>query len=238
MKTIKYITIAIIVALLITGFLLPPRGSIDASIIAAIGLIWGFYKLWEFYIKVENREDAEFNYNGIFIKFFNRKKKHKVNSKDNGKVNVDDTSNEISNLICILQNEIILPTSILRESQYTRPTKEEKVQKFLFEELKKIYGQSNVNTEFSVGGHWGMKCDIDLFHGKIGIELKVAEQLKSASNVERLMGQVVYYMKKRYGSNFIVFVAGKPKEYDASMQEIEGIINSLGARFIYKEVIK
>jgi hypothetical protein len=83
-----------------------------------------------------------------------------------------------------------------------------------------------------------MKCDIDLFHGKIGIELKVAEQLKSASNVERLMGQVVYYMKKQYGSNFIVFVAGKPKEYDASMQEIEGIINSLGARFVYKEVIK
>ena len=108
----------------------------------------------------------------------------------------------------------------------------------MFEELKKIYGQSNVNTEFSVGGHWGMKCDLDLFHGKIGIELKVAEQLKSASNVERLMGQVVYYMKKQYGSNFIVFVAGKPKEYDASMQEIEGIINSLGARFIYKEVIK
>lgn len=238
MKTIKYITIAIIIALLITGFLLPPRGSIDASIIAAIGLIWGFYKLWEFYIKVENREDAEFNYNGIFIKFFNRKKKHKVNSKDNGKVNVDDTSNEISNLICILQNEIILPTSILRESQYTRPTKEEKVQKFLFEELKKIYGQSHVNTEFSVGGHWGMKCDLDLFHGKIGIELKVAEQLKSASNVERLMGQVVYYMKKQYGNNLIVLVAGKPKEYDASMQEIEGIINGLGARFIYKEVIK
>lgn len=56
--------------------------------------------------------------------------------------------------------------------------------------------QSNVNTEFSVGGHWGMKSDVDLFHGKIGIELKVAEQLKSASNVERLIGQVVYYMKK------------------------------------------
>lgn len=237
MKTIKYITIAIIIALLITGFLVPPRGSIDASIFAAISLIWGFYKLWEFYIKVENGEDGEFNYNGIFIKFFNRKKKNKVNSKDNEKGNVDDTSKEISNLICILQNKITLPSSVLRESQYTRPTKEEKVQKILFEELKKIYGQSNVNTEFSVGGHWGMKSDVDLFHGKIGIELKVAEQLKSASNVERLIGQVVYYMKKQYGNNFIVLVAGKSKEYDASMQELEEIINSLGAKCIYKEVI-
>lgn len=144
----------------------------------------------------------------------------------------------VDDVVIVLRDKITLPSSVLRESQYTRPTKEEKVQKILFEELKKIYGQSNVNTEFSVGGHWGMKSDVDLFHGKIGIELKVAEQLKSASNVERLIGQVVYYMKKQYGNNFIVLVAGKSKEYDASMQEIEGIINSLGARFIYKEVIK
>ena len=144
----------------------------------------------------------------------------------------------LEDVVTTLRKRITLPSSVLRESQYTRPTKEEKVQKILFEELKKIYGQSNVNTEFSVGGHWGMKSDIDLFHGKIGIELKVAEQLKSASNVERLVGQVVYYMKKQYNNNFIVLVAGKPKEYDASMQELEEIINSLGAKFIYNNVTK
>ena len=143
----------------------------------------------------------------------------------------------LEDVVTTLRKRITLPSSVLRESQYTRPTKEEKVQKILFEELKKIYGQSNVNTEFSIGGHWGMKSDVDLFHGKIGIELKVAEQLKSASNVERLIGQVVYYMKKQYGNNFIVLVAGKSKEYDASMQELEEIINSLGAKYIYKEVI-
>lgn len=144
----------------------------------------------------------------------------------------------LEDVVTTLRERITLPSSVLRESQYTRPTKEEKVQKILFEELKKIYGQSNVNTEFSVGGHWGMKSDIDLFHSKIGIELKVAEQLKSASNVERLVGQVVYYMKKQYNNNFIVLVAGKPKEYDASMQELEEIINSLGAKFIYNNVTK
>lgn len=142
----------------------------------------------------------------------------------------------LEDVVTTLRERITLPSSVLRESQYTRPTKEEKVQNSLFGQLKEIYGQSNVNTEFSVGGHWGMKSDIDLFHGKIGIELKVAEQLKSASNVERLVGQVVYYMKKQYNNNFIVLVAGKPKEYDASMQELEEIINSLGAKFIYKEV--
>lgn len=142
----------------------------------------------------------------------------------------------LEDVVTTLRERITLPSSVLRESQYTRPTKEEKVQNSLFGQLKEIYGQSNVNTEFSVGGHWGMKSDIDLFHGKIGIELKVAEQLKTASNVERLVGQVVYYMKKQYGNNFIVLVVGKPKEYDASMQELEEIINNLGAKFIYKEV--
>lgn len=136
----------------------------------------------------------------------------------------------------VLRDKIILPTTILRSTTYVGETKEKRVQNNLLAQLKELYGQSNVNTEFSVGGHWGMKCDLDLFHGKIGIELKVAEQLKSASNVERLIGQVVYYMKKQYGNNLIVVVAGKAKEYDASMQELEEIINSLGAKFIYKEV--
>lgn len=142
----------------------------------------------------------------------------------------------LEDVVTTLRERITLPSSVLREPQYIRPTKEEKVQNSLFGQLKEIYGQGEVNTEFSVGGHWGMKSDIDLFHGKIGIELKVAEQLKSASNVERLVGQVVYYMKKQYGNNFIVLVVGKPKEYDASMQELEEIINNLGAKFIYKEV--
>ena len=136
----------------------------------------------------------------------------------------------------VLRDKIILPTTILRSTTYVGETKEKRVQNNLLAQLKELYGQSNVNTEFSVGGHWGMKCDLDLFHGKIGIELKVAEQLKSASNVERLIGQVVYYMKKQYGNNLIVVVAGKAKEYDASMQELEEIINSLGAKFIYKAV--
>ena len=235
MKVIKWVSIILIIALLVAGFLVPPRGSIDASVFTGACIIWGLYKLWEFFLKVEKGEDGELYINGTYIKIKKKQNKTKLKSSKDG--NITNSSMEMENLIYTLRDKITLPSSVLRESQYTRPTKEEKVQKILFEELKKIYGQSNVNTEFSVGGHWGMKSDVDLFHGKIGIELKVAEQLKSASNVERLIGQVVYYMKKQYGNNFIVLVAGKSKEYDASMQELEEIINSLGAKCIYKEVI-
>ena len=144
----------------------------------------------------------------------------------------------LEDVVTTLRERITLPTTILRPITYSGESKEKRVQNNLLSQLKEIYGAGCVNKEFSVGGHWGMKCDLDLFHGKIGIELKVAEQLKSPANVERLIGQVVYYTKKQYSNNLIVFVAGKPKEYDASMQEIEEIINNLGAKFIYKEVTK
>lgn len=236
MKALKGIFIISIIVLLVIGFLAPPRGSIDASVFVGASLLWGFYKLWEVYKKVERGEDGEWYINGTYIKIKKKQNKAKLKSSKDG--NITNSSTEMENLIYTLRDKIILPSSVLRESQYIRPTKEEKVQNSLSVQLKEIYGQGEVNTEFSVGGHWGMKSDIDLFHGKIGIELKVAEQLKSASNVERLIGQVVYYMKKQYGNNFIVLVAGKPKEYDASMQELEEIINNLGAKFIYKEVTK
>lgn len=86
MKTIKYITIAIIIALLITGFLVPPRGSIDASVVVGAGLLWGFYKLWEVYKKVERGEDGEWYINGTYIKI--KKKKKKTNLKNNEERNI------------------------------------------------------------------------------------------------------------------------------------------------------
>ena len=78
---------------------------------------------------------------------------------------------------------------------------------------------------------------MDLFKGQIGIELKIAEQLKSAANVERLIGQVVLYTKNQYQpNNFIVLVVGKEKEYNSSMKEIENIVTKLGVKFVYKAI--
>ena len=59
----------------------------------------------------------------------------------------------------VLRDKIILPTTILRSTTYVGETKEKRVQNNLLAQLKERYGQSNVNTEFSVGGQWGMKCD-------------------------------------------------------------------------------
>ncbi|MBR2450720.1 MAG: hypothetical protein IKB40_04440 [Paludibacteraceae bacterium] len=132
---------------------------------------------------------------------------------------------------------IEFPTTILREPKYAGETKEGKIQKCIFKYLQSVYGNVNVKTEYSVGGYWGMRSDIDLFNGQVGIELKVAEQLLNATHVERLIGQVVYYTKRRYTTNnLIVLVVGREKEYGAPMKEIETIIESLGCTFLFKTV--
>ena len=150
---------------------------------------------------------------------------------------VKENDISVTKVISVLKNKITFPVSILRETQYAGDTKEGKVQTNILKQLHDIYGKEKVHKEYNVGGYWGMRCDVDLFDGKIGIELKVAEQLKKSAQVERLIGQTVYYTKRKYGKgNLIVLVVGKRKEYDASMKEIETIITELGANFLYKSV--
>ena len=150
---------------------------------------------------------------------------------------VSKTNHDIDSVIVSLSNQIILPSSILRDPKYIGESKEGKVQNNILKQLQVIYGAENVQKEYSIGGYWGMRSDLDLFDGKIGIELKIAEQLKKATNVERLIGQTIYYTKRKYSyGNLIVLVGGKEKEYDASMREIENIINSIGGHFIYYKV--
>ena len=143
------------------------------------------------------------------------------------------TTEEIANKL----KRMSLPTSILRATQYVGESKEGKVQKNILNQLRKKYGRDNVTAEYNIGGHWGMWSDIDLFDGTVGIELKVAEQLTKAANVERLIGQTVYYTRRKYTTgNLIVVIVGRRKEYDAAMKELQTIITEIGAIFIYKSI--
>ena len=84
-----------------------------------------------------------------------------------------------------------------------------------------------------------MKCDLDLFDSKCcGIELKLAKQiLGNSSSYERMIGQTVYYSKRCYKDNLIVLVVGTPSEYTATLKEVQDIIESLGVRFVFKQVL-
>ena len=135
-----------------------------------------------------------------------------------------------------LEEEIIFPSSILRSTQYFGDSKEKRIQKSLFKQLIDKYGKENVTTEYAVGGHWKMAIDVAMFNGTYGIELKVAEQLTKCANVERLLGQVIYYNKRSYHGNMIVLVVGKTTEYNSAIKELAEIIEGLGVHFIFKGI--
>lgn len=116
-------------------------------------------------------------------------------------------------------------------------TTEKNVENVIFEQLKSLDKNKNVHNQYSVGGFLSLKIDFDLYDGKVGIELKLAKELlKSSTNVERLLGQILYYSKRKYGSSIIVLIVGTKEEYNAIIKEIEDIVYSLRLTFVYKIV--
>ncbi|MBR4328058.1 MAG: hypothetical protein IKP73_21275 [Bacteroidales bacterium] len=126
---------------------------------------------------------------------------------------------------------------VVKKHQYYGKAESE-VEYIIAKQLREEYDATNVHRQHSVGGFFGLKCDLDLFDSKCcGIELKLAKQISGNSSAyERLIGQAVYYSKRCYKDNLIVLVVGKDTEYGSSLKEVEGILEELGIHFVYKVV--
>ena len=114
---------------------------------------------------------------------------------------------------------------------------EEKVENRISAQLEKAFGKENVDNQHYVGGNNGLKCDIDLYNGKCGIELKLADQLDSANNLQRALGQVIYYSHCTYKENdLILLVVGAAAELSPKLKELKEIIDEFeGIHFVYKQ---
>lgn len=114
---------------------------------------------------------------------------------------------------------------------------EAKVEDRISKQLKKAFGQENVDNQHYVGGNNGLKCDIDLYNGKCGIEIKLADQLENAINLQRALGQVIYYSHCTYKKNdLILLVVGRNAELSPKLKELKEIIDEFnGIHFIYKQ---
>ena len=120
----------------------------------------------------------------------------------------------------------------LKKAQYTT---EKKVEDIIVTHLNDKIGRAH--AQYNIGGYLGLKVDIDLGDGQVGIELKLAKELgDNASNIERLFGQVIYYSKRRYKDKLIVLVVGTEKEQTQVMKEIEKFVTELGVFFHYLTV--
>lgn len=106
----------------------------------------------------------------------------------------------------------------------------------ILKHLRAKSGYNNVHQQFSVGGNLALKIDLDIDE-RIGVEIKLAEQLiENASNAQRLLGQVLYYSKRKYQNNVIVLVIGASKsQSDPLIKELASLIeNDLNLTFLYK----
>ncbi len=107
---------------------------------------------------------------------------------------------------------------------------EAKIHKHLFEEFK----DHPVATQYNIGGYLGFTSDIDIADGHIGIEIKLTRELtkKKSQNIQRLFGQIVYQVKRKYKGNnrLIVLIVGPvEKEGSSILREIIKFTKDLGA---------
>ncbi len=133
------------------------------------------------------------------------------------------------NFIHITPEDVIsvLNEITIKKSQYTT---ESNVERLISLRLNEEIGR--VHRQYSIGGYIGLKVDVDLADGKVGLEIKLAKQLNTAC-IERLFGQVLYYSRRTYKDNLIVVVVGQEKEYTQILREVETIIEEQGVRFHY-----
>ena len=132
---------------------------------------------------------------------------------------------------------------------------EKKVEEEVTEEEEKTVPEEVVNSEVSIATEesanvknveylksnnidvdHGLELlgDIDLYNGNLGIELKLAKELlKSATNIERLFGQAIYYNHRCYNGNLIILVVGRKKDCTPQMREIKSLIEELGVKFVF-----
>jgi hypothetical protein len=113
---------------------------------------------------------------------------------------------------------------------------ESDLEKYLLAQLALVFGKEKVSNQYSVGGFLALKTDLDVGNGLVGVELKIAENL-TASEMQRLIGQVVYYKKRYYENNLIVFIAGR-SALTSSLSELIEFLNELGAKVIYYHALR
>ena len=110
------------------------------------------------------------------------------------------------------------------------------LEKFLFNQLSTIYGKEKVHRQHNIGGFLGLKTDLDIGNGTVGIELKVADKLK-APDLQRLIGQVVYYKKIKYKSDNLLLLMASKKSITPPMKQLIEFVEDLGVTVVFVQAV-
>ncbi len=139
---------------------------------------------------------------------------------------------ELGNKSEILVNEVLeaLYAIEVRKTQYTT---EKNVENVVSKALHSSF--NHLKQQYNIGGYLGLKVDIDLGDGQVGIEVKLAKDLNT-SGIQRLFGQVLYYSRRVYRKNLIVLIVGTDKQQTQVIKEVQSIIMEQGIQYYYLKV--
>lgn len=93
----------------------------------------------------------------------------------------------------------------------------------------------DIHEQFHVGGYFGHTIDFDLGDGSVGLEIKLASSvLGGSSEAYRLLGQCLYYDRRRYRGCLVVAIVGSPSQRaSAPFAELESILSSQGVSVVF-----
>lgn len=116
---------------------------------------------------------------------------------------------------------------------------EKAVEKEIVKQMRECFGSENIDSQHSVGGFLDLKCDIDVYDGQCGIELKVAKQLNNATKLQQVVGQVFYYSQRQYkNTDLILLVVGSEAKLTPKLKELGTFVEQIqGVHFVYKQVL-
>lgn len=66
-----WICLVVSITLTVAGFIVPPTGEIDGSVLTAVGELFGFAALWCVYVAIERGIDAKITHNDTTIEINN-----------------------------------------------------------------------------------------------------------------------------------------------------------------------
>lgn len=141
------------------------------------------------------------------------------------------TNSKIDEIREFLEHDLII-------SKQACGRKEETVERSLVKQLKERFGDYDVRNQCRVGDNFKMRCDVDLFNGTCGIELKLASSLEDkADEFQRAIGQIVCYAHEHYKETGVfLLVVGKDAEMSDKIKELKTIVSQIKrVHFIYKQ---
>ncbi len=124
-----------------------------------------------------------------------------------------------------LLRELRLPSRALRSEADV----EEAVAEYLGRRFQAVCEQ------YSIGGMLGLKIDVDIGDGQVGVELKLADSILGNTNeFHRLIGQAIYYDRRRYRGNLVICVAGQHDDAeDPLLRDLFTLLESYNITCVY-----